>query len=294
MKLIDALQSRGTLVGDGAMGSRLFEAGLAAGVCAELWNIERPEVVEGIHRSYLEAGADFVLTNTFGGNPITLGQHGLEADTELLNRAGVAVARRAVGPGGLVLGDIGSCGKLLEPFGDLSADEARAAFARQARVLVEAGADAVICETFESSAELRAALEGAAEVAGGTPLVASMKLGREPSGRYRTMMGEGPGHLIDVAHATGCSVVGVNCGEGIEAFVDLLAELKGLTDLPLMVQPNAGAPALVDGLTVYAETPEFFAEHVPRLIAAGARIIGGCCGTTPAHIRAIRGAVGQC
>ena len=292
MTLIEALQAKGTLVGDGAMGSMLFEAGLAAGVCAELWNIERPDVIEGVHRKYVEAGADLVLTNTFGGNPISLGHHGLEEDTEMLNRAGVEAARRAIGADGLVLGDMGSCGQLIEPYGDLSVDAARDAFARQARALVEAGADAIICETFESSAELKAALEGAGSVAGDVPLIASMKLGREPSGRYRTMMGEGPEHLVEVAVATGCAVVGVNCGEGIEAFVDLLAEIKSLTDLPLIVQPNAGKPALVDGATVYAETPKFFVERIPRLMAAGARIIGGCCGTTPAHIRAIRGTVG--
>jgi len=295
MKLIEALQSQGRiLVGDGAMGSRLFAAGLPAGVCGELWNIEKPDVVERIHRSYVEAGADLVLTNTFGGNPISLAHHGLADDTEMLNRAGVEAARRAVGPDGLVFGDIGSCGQLLEPYGDLTVEAARAAFARQARALVEAGADAIICETFESSAELKAALEGAGSVAGDVPLIASMKLGREPSGRYRTMMGEGPSHLVDVATATGCAVLGVNCGEGIEAFVDLLAELKSLTDLPLIVQPNAGAPALVDGQTLYGETPAFFAERIPRLIAAGARIIGGCCGTTPEHIRAIKDAVGRC
>jgi len=287
MKLSESIETKRMLVGDGAMGTCLFERGLHASECGALWNVENPDAVADVHAACVRAGADFVTTNTFGANSIVLEMHGLADKAEDVNRAGVHVARRAAGEGVLVFGDVGPSGQLLSPFGDLTEERARAAFARQVAALAEAGADAIIFETFESTAELRAALEGARSCCD-LPLLASMRFNREASGRYRTTMGEGPEQLARLASECGCAAVGSNCGEGIEAFVGLLAALSGLCDLPLLAAPNAGRPRLEGGRTIYPESPEFFSRHLPALFDAGARLIGGCCGTTPEHVRAIR------
>jgi 5-methyltetrahydrofolate--homocysteine methyltransferase len=287
VRLLELLEARPVVVMDGAMGTRLMTLGLEPGECGDAWNLKRPNAVEEVLRSYAEAGADCVLTNTFGANPIALSRHGLEAQTEAINRAGVELARRAAGEQILVIGGMGPTGGLLEPYGDLPAERIRQAFARQAEVLADAGADAVLCETFESGDEIKLALQGAREACG-LPLIASMKFNREPSGRYRTMMGEAPSRLVAVAGECRCTAVGSNCGRGIEELIPLVAELRGLTDLPLFAEPNAGMPRLVDGDTIYDEGPDAFSRFLPRLHDAGARIIGGCCGTTADHIRAIR------
>jgi 5-methyltetrahydrofolate--homocysteine methyltransferase len=285
---LNSLVKRAALVvGDGAMGTELMARGLPAGHCGEMWNVERPDAVGDIQRRYVEAGAEYLLTNTFGANPVALARRGLADRTEELNRRGVEIARRAGGEGVVVIGDVSSTGMLLEPYGPLSAELAREAFARQAAALAEAGADAVICETFESAAELRVALQGARDACA-LPLVASMTFRPEPSGRYRSMMGEGPEDLVRVAHDCGCAVAGTNCGQGIRTMPDLVRAMAGLTDLPLIVQPNAGLPRLVDGVAVYQEDPAVFEEYVPALYEAGARLIGGCDGTTDEHVRVVR------
>jgi 5-methyltetrahydrofolate--homocysteine methyltransferase len=287
MELHELLNQKPLVVGDGAMGTALMAAGLPPGTAGELWNTENAEAVETIHRTYIEAGADCVLTNTFGANAISLGRHGLADHVEIVNRAGAEIARRAGRQDTLILGDIGPTGKLLEPFGDLTEEDARRAFSEQARVLSDAGVDGIIFETFESSEEMRIGLEAAREFAD-VPLIASMKFAREASGRYRTMMGEGPTNLIRVANECGCALVGANCGEGLRSMLPLAPELAAMADVPLIFQPNAGVPRLVQGKTLYDETPDVFAGLVPQLHEAGVGIIGGCCGTTADHIRAIR------
>ena len=287
MDLLQMIAERPLLVGDGAMGSRLMALGLRPGEAGELWNLENPDAVEGVQREYVEAGADIVLTNTFGANALILSRHGMDGRVSEINHAGVRVARRAAGDRALVFGDVGPSGRLLEPYGDLAPDEVRAAFEPQVRALAEAGVDAIICETFEAAEELGLVLALAREC-GDVPLIASMKLAPEPSGRYRSMMGQGPEDLLRVASQCGCAAVGSNCGQGIETAGRLVGELADLTDLPIIMEPNAGMPQLVDGETVYPETPEDFARLAPALHAAGASIIGGCCGTTPDHIRALR------
>ncbi len=287
MTLESLLTERSLVVLDGAMGSQLIARGLGAGECADAWNLGRPDDVEGILRGYVEAGADCVLTNTFGASPVALRRHGLEEETERINRAAVEVARRAAGERALVLGDIGPTGAMIEPLGDLSEAGAREGFARQAAALAEAGADAIICETFESAAEIRLGLVGARDACD-LPLVASMKFNREPSGRYRTMMGDSPEDLVAAAAECGCTVVGTNCGRGIEEMVALVEVLAGLTELPLLAEANAGMPQLVGGETVYTEDASVFEVYVPELYRVGARVIGGCCGTTAEHVRVIR------
>jgi len=284
---LNLLRQHKLVVGDGAMASQLIARGLPAGVPGELWNLDKPELVEAVQCQYVEAGAHYVLTNTFSANAMTLGRHGLEDRLEEINTAAVEIARRATGGKALVVGDIGPTGALLEPLGDLTPQRAHEAFAAQARALAAAGVDAFIAETFDSSAELRIALSAARE-ASEAPLIASMKFSPEPSGNYHSMMGETPRELVAVAHELGCAVVGTNCGHGIATMVPLTAQIARLTRLPIIVQPNAGLPKLVGGKTVYSENASSFSQHLPSLHEAGARVIGGCCGTTAGHVKAIR------
>jgi len=281
------VETRPLVVGDGAMGTQLMARGLAAGRCCELWNVENPQVVQAVQREYVEAGADLLLTNTFGGNPVALARHGLADRTEELNGAAAAIARRAADGRALVVGDIGPTGSLLAPLGELSVAEARDAFRRQAEALVGAGVDAVLCETFQSGDELRAALEAARECTD-LPLIASMTFSPEPSGRYRSIMGEAPEAVVGLAERFACAACGTNCGQGIETMAPLIGQLADLTDLPVIAQPNAGLPRLVGGRAVYEQAPSVFALHVVRLYESGARIIGGCDGTTAQHVRALR------
>ena len=287
MDFVEFIEEHAVVVGDGAMGSQLMCRGLTASECGELWNLENADAVELVQREYAEAGADLLITNTFSANAIVCARHGVGEMTEAVNRAAVRIARAAGGEGTFVLGGLGPTGSLLEPFGDLKPDAARETFAEQVAVLADAGVDGIICETFESSDELRLALEGA-RASCDLPLLASMKFAREPSGRYRSMMGEGPEALGRVAADCGCAAAGANCVKGIEESVGLVRVLSGLLDVPVLVEPNAGLPALVQGRTVYPEGADVWREHLPALHEAGARLIGGCCGTTPEHIRAVR------
>lgn len=287
MDLEFLLGIRKLLTADGAMGTALAERGLPAGATAALWNVERPADVAEVHRGHLRSGAECILTNTFGGNAVALAAHGLADRTEELNRAAAEVARQAAADRAVVLGDIGPTGALVAPYGDLSAAQGREAFRRQASALAQAGVDAVLCETFQSAEELRLALEAAVACCD-LPLIACMTFAPEPSGRYRSMMGEGPEDLVRVAEECGCAVIGTNCGQGIQTMPALVARLADLTDRPILVKPNAGLPQLVNGRTVYREDPAVFRRYVPVVYEAGARIIGGCDGTTAEHVRAIR------
>ncbi len=288
MDLRTLIDSRPVVVGDGAMGTQLIERGLPVETCGELWNVENPDAVVGIQRAYVEAGADFLITNTFGANAVVCARHGLGDMVAQVNVAAVHVAREASGDlNVLVLGGLGPTGSLLEPYGDLTPEQATAAYREQVESLAGAGVDGIICETFESSEELRLALCAAREVSD-LPLVASMKFNQEHSGRYRSMMGEAPAALADVARECGCVAAGANCISGIEAALPLVSELAELLDVPLLVEPNAGVPRLAGGVTAYPQDAAFFARNLQSLYDAGARIIGGCCGTTPEHVRAVR------
>lgn len=289
MSFLSLLQTKRLIVGDGAMGTRLMDMGLPPGECAGLWNLERPEDVLRVHREYVEAGSDLLLTNTFGAGPLVLARHGVEAKCERIHAAGVELARCAADGRAAVVGDISATGRLIEPLGDLSEDGAFASFRRQAAALAGAGADALIFETFESSAELKLALRAARDCCD-LPLMACMTFRSEPGGRYRSIMGEGPESLVRMAVECGCAVVGTNCGQGISTMAPLVKQIAELADgrIPVIVEPNAGLPQLVAGRTVYREDPSVFRGYVPELYAAGARIIGGCDGTTAEHVRVIR------
>ena len=291
--LLDALNER-RLVCDGAMGTQLMLAGLANGDCGEAWNLTHPERVLKIQRNYVEAGADCLITNTFGGSRLMLKRHGHVDDLRAINQAGARLAREAFGGrDGFVLGDLGPLGAILEPYGDLSQDEARAAYEEQARALVEAGVDAIIIETQTSLEELGVAID-AAKAAGAPCVIASLAydLSQDKS-FYVTMMGVTPERAAEFAGERGANIIALNCGTGMDmrGAAMVARQYRASCQLPVMVQPNAGLPVLENMKAVYKQLPADMAAGVPEVIDAGANIIGSCCGSTPEHTRAIRGVV---
>lgn len=281
--LLEALTQR-TLLCDGAMGTQLQLAGLEPGTCGELWNVENPNAVLAIHRKYAEAGADCLITNTFGGSRILLEKHGLGERTAEINKAGAALVRKALGERGYVLGDIGPFGGMLAPFGEMTAEELEPVLREQAVALLEGGADALLCETQTALDEAEVACR-AARSAGASIVIVSFAFDKGPAG-FRTMMGLDPATAAAAATEWGADIVGANCGAGllIDDYAALTTEMAGVTTRPLMIQPNAGAPERVGDAIVYHESPEKMAHGLDAIVAAGARIIGGCCGTTPEHI----------
>lgn len=291
--LLETLRER-PLLGDGAMGTQLMFAGLEQGNCGEEWNLAHPDRVLAIQRRYADAGSDLILTNTFGGSRIMLNRHGVADDVAPINAAAVKIVREAFGDrGGFVVGDMGPFGGLLEPYGEFTEEQVRAAFNEQARALVEAGADAVIIETQTSLEELGLAIT-AAKAAGAPCVIGSMAYDVTLDGStFRTMMGIDPERAAEFMEEQGADVVALNCGTGMnmERAREAVLRYRAATDLPIMVQPNAGLPKLINMKVVYDETPEEMVQGVLPLLEAGANIIGACCGSTPDHIRAFRGAM---
>lgn len=294
-RLLDALQER-VLLADGAMGTQLMIAGLEQGNCGEAWNLTHPDRVLAIQRRYVEAGSDCLLTNTFGGSRIMLNRHSHAGDVAAINAAGVQIAREAFdGRDGFVIGDIGPFGGLMEPYGEFTEAQVRAAFVEQAAALVEAGADAVIIETQTSLEELGLAL-GAAREAGAPCVIGSMAYDVTLDGStFRTMMGIDPERAAEFMAEHGADIVALNCGTrmDMDRAREAVIRYRAITALPVMAQPNAGQPKLVDMKVVYDETPEEMVRGVVPLLEAGASIVGGCCGSTPDHIRAFREAVNR-
>jgi len=277
-----ALSER-VLVLDGAMGTMLQNRGLRSGASPEGMNLDAPEVVEGVHREYVSAGADIIVTNTFGGSRVKLSHYGLEGDVRKINVKGIEIARRAAGPDCFVAASIGPTGRFLEPVGDASFDEIVEIFGEQVSAFVEGGADLITLETFLDIRELRAAVFACREFSS-LPVMALMTF--DDGGR--TVLGTPPEAAAVTLDAMGVDVVGSNCGLGIDGIYTVLEKMRSVTSLPLIAQANAGLPELRDGVTVFPGTPEDMTSYHDRLIALGVRVIGGCCGTTPDHIRAMR------
>ena len=273
------------------MGTELIRAGLEDGACGEAWNLEHPERVLAIQRRYVEAGADCLITNTFGANRITLMRRGYESELAEINRTGAWIARQAFdGRPGFVLGDIGPLGAILEPYGELSAAEAQTALEEQAAALVGAGVDAIIIETQTALEELGMAIDAALK-ARAPCIIASLAYDLLRDGvSYRTMMGVSPGQAAEFADGRGAHIVALNCGTGMDmAGAAKVARLyRRHCGLPIMVQPNAGSPVLENLKTFYREGPADMAKAVPEVLEAGVAIVGSCCGTTPEHTREIR------
>lgn len=290
MLLQDAIGKR-PLLGDGAMGTQLMFAGLEQGNCGEAWNLIHPERVLAIQRRYVEAGSDCLITNTFGGSRIMLNRHSEANHVVEVNKAGVEIARQAFnGKDGYVLGDIGPFGGLLQPFGEFTEAQVRSAFEEQAKALVDAGADAIIIETQTSLEELLIGIE-ATQAAGSKCIIGSMAYDVTLDGStFRTMMGIEPERAAEFMEEHGAHIVALNCGTGMEMerARDAVERYKRTTSLPVMVQPNAGKPQLINMKVVYDETPEQMVKGLLPLLKTGANIVGSCCGSTPEHIRAFR------
>jgi 5-methyltetrahydrofolate--homocysteine methyltransferase len=293
--LLEALKER-PLLGDGAMGTQLMYAGLEQGACGEAWNVTHPERVLAIQRRYAEAGSDCILTNTFGGSRIMLNRHGHPDEVVEINRAAVAIAREAFnGREGYVIGDVGPFGGLLEPYGDFTETQVRDAFNEQTQALVDAGADAIIIETQTSLEELTLGIE-AAKRAGAACVIGSMAYDVTLDGStFRTMMGIDPERAAQLMEQLGADVVALNCGTGMDMARarDAVQRYRAVTDLPVMAQPNAGLPKLIQMKIIYDETPEDMVQGVTPLLEAGVNILGACCGSTPDHIRAFRAAIDE-
>jgi 5-methyltetrahydrofolate--homocysteine methyltransferase len=287
--LIEALRER-VLLGDGAMGTEIQRAGLESGGCGEAWNLDHPERVLAIQQRYVEAGSDILLSHSFGACRIMLNRHGEGERTADINRAAVRIARDALAGRGYVLGDIGPFGGLMQPYGDVAPAEVERAFAEQARVLVEAGADGIIVETQTALEELEIALAAARE-AGAAVVIGSIAFDRMLEEHdVRTMMGVPPERAAEFMAEHGCDVAALNCGTGVDMAMAarIVTRYRASCGLPVMAQPNAGQPVLEDMKVVYKETAEEMAAGLPGLLAAGPRIVGGCCGSTPDHIRRFR------
>ena len=290
-KLLHEVARERVLVGDGAMGTQLMLAGLEQGSCGEAWNLTHPERVLAIQKRYAEAGADCIITNTFGASRLMLRRHGHEPDLAAINAAGARITREAFGGRpGFVLGDVGPLGAILEPYGDLPAEDARVALEEQCIALVAAGVDAIIIETQTSLEELGIAIE-AARAANAPSIIASLAYDLSVDGTfYKTMMGISPEEAAKFIEEKGAHFAALNCGTGMDmkgaAIVTRL--YRANCSLPVMVQPNAGLPVLENLKAVYKQLPADTARDVPEVIEAGASIIGSCCGSTPEHTREIR------
>jgi len=274
-----------TVIFDGAMGTMLMSAGLKAGESPELWNLEKPEIITGIHRRYYDAGADVVHTNTFGGNLIKLSDKGLGEKAERINLEAAKLAREACPAGKFVAGDIGPTGKLMKPLGDLAPEEAKEAFFMQAQALISGGADFISIETMFSLEEALSALRAVKRL-GEILVVAAVTYNKTKKGFF-TMMGEGVPQVVKAFEEAGADVIGSNCTLGSRDMIDLTAEIRAATKKPLLIQPNAGKPVTQKGVTTYQQSPAEFAEHGKMIRDAGANMIGGCCGTDHEFIRAL-------
>ncbi len=285
--ITERLSKNEILLADGAMGTQLFARGLEAGACPELWNTENPEALSDIARTYADAGADIVFTNTFGGSSIRLGHYNLSKRTSELNRAGVKTARAAISDDIFIAASIGPSGGMLEPLGELSEDELRISFTEQISAVIEAGADMIAIETMTDISEATIAVQAARQLSPSIPISATMTFDKTVNGFF-TIMGVSVKQAVDELSNAGADILGSNCGNGIELMIEIAKEFKSVTDLPLLIQANAGLPETEDGKLVYRETPAMLAAGAGRLIENSVSIIGGCCGTTPAHISAMR------
>ena len=290
-RFLEVLAREGVLVCDGAMGTQLQDRGLVAGECPELWCVEHATELAAIHQSYRDAGSNLVECNSFGGTSYKLKHYGLDGRVAELNRAAAAVAKGVAGDSQLVLGSMGPTGEFMEPYGLATEAEFYAAFREQACALEAGGADVVIVETMTGIEECCVAVKAARESTS-LAVIASFTFDPQMNGGYASMMGVRPDAFAKQAVAAGAHCVGSNCGLGPDHMIEIVKVLAAaVPGTPILAMPNAGMPEIVNGETVFRETPEQMAEKSLVLREVGASVIGGCCGTTPAHIAAISAAL---
>jgi 5-methyltetrahydrofolate--homocysteine methyltransferase len=288
-RITEAVRTGKILLSDGAWGTFLYQKGLKPGECPERWCLERFSDVRDIAMSYIDAGSDMVETNSFGGTRIKLKSYGLDGETAAINEAAARASREAAGDK-LVIASMGPTGKLLI-MEEVTEEELYDTFREQAVALEKGGVDAICIETMMDKDEASIAVRAAKENTN-CEIICTFTFDKTVSGDYRTMMGTTATEAASAVLEAGADIIGTNCGNGMERMIEIVRELRGAyPEKPILVHANAGLPELVDGENVYPETPEFMASLVPEIVEAGANIVGGCCGTTPAHIAAMRRAV---
>lgn len=285
--ILNRLKTNPVLVSDGAWGTLLQEKGLQPGECPESWNSKFPDRVFEVAASYVEAGSDLIETNSFGGSRFKLAHYGLEKQTWELNKKAAEISRKAAGPDRLVLGSVGPTGIMLM-MGEVSEAELYEGFKEQVQALEAGGADAICIETMTALDEAILAIRAVKENTR-LEVICTMTFDKTIQGDFRTMMGVSPEQMATELTAAGADIIGTNCGNGMENMIAIVEAIrKTNTSIPVLVHANAGLPHLHDGKNVFSETPEITASYIPRLLSAGANIIGGCCGTTPEHILKIK------
>jgi 5-methyltetrahydrofolate--homocysteine methyltransferase len=285
-KILEKLKTSKVLSSDGAWGTLLHAKGLKPGECPESWNIDNPSEVMAIASQYIHAGADMIETNSFGGTCFKLKHYGLEQKVSEINRRAAELSRKAAGSEKIVLGSVGPTGKILM-MGEVSEAELYKAFKEQSIALADGGVDAIIVETMSDLDEARIAIKAARENTS-CEIICTMTFEKTVTGEYRTMMGVSPAEMVPVIKDAGADIIGANCGNGIEGMIPIVHDIRSVDpDIPVLIHANAGLPRYEDDKTVFPESPEEMASFVPSLVGAGANIIGGCCGTTPDHIRLI-------
>jgi len=287
--LLDRLAGGKVLVSDGAWGTMLHAKGLAPGDCPEEWNVSHAEEVKSVALAYAQAGSDLILTNTFGGSRVKLKKLGCGDRVTELNEAG-ARNSMAAAPQAVIAGSVGPTGEFIAPLGEMSADDLEAVFSEQISAILRAGVRVICVETMTALDEASCAIRAAKKLDPSVDVISTMTFDETPKG-FRTMMGVSPEQAAVELVASGADVVGSNCGNGIKAMVEVAREFRRHTDKPILIHANAGVPELVGGQTVFRESPADMAAQVGALVEAGANIIGGCCGTTPEHIAAMKAVV---
>ncbi|PKK82682.1 MAG: methionine synthase [candidate division Zixibacteria bacterium HGW-Zixibacteria-1] len=284
---LERIKAGETLIGDGALGTMLFERGVNISYCPERVNLGQQEILQEIAAAYLKAGADIVETNTFGASPLKLAVYGLHDKTEEIIGNAVEAVRKAVGRRAYISGSVGPCGKILKPYGDADPKAVLESFERQIKALAEHGVHIICIETMTDLAEAKLAIQAAKTMAPNLPVMATMTFDPTPRG-YFTIMGTDIKAAAAGLEEAGADLIGSNCGNGIEKMVEIAQGFRMCSRMPLIIQSNAGLPRMEKGKAIYLETPEFMAEKGRALAAIGVSVIGGCCGTTPAHIKAMK------
>lgn len=287
--LLDRLKAKKLLVSDGAWGTMLQAKGLKGGDVPELWNATNPEAVKSVAAAYAAVGCDVVLTNTFGGSRTKLAKEGLAERTAELNEKGARLSLQGA-PSEVIAASIGPTGEFLEPVGDMTAAQMEEVFAEQIAAILKGGVRALCVETQSAIDEAACAIRAAKKLDRNVDVICTMTFSATPDG-YKTMMGVSCQLAAEALTEAGADIVGANCGNGIEQMITIASEFKKYTDRPILIHANAGMPQLVDGKTFYKQSPADMAKHVKAVVDAGASILGGCCGTTPEHIAAIKTAI---